>query len=596
MNQGIALVAYLDQFAELAIFGLVGLGIRNHTLDLIVVETGRCLDDDFLLPARRLVPGRDIQDPVRIDIEGHFDLRHPPRRRRNFREVEPAQGLVVLRTLPLALKHMDRHRGLVILRGGEHLVRLGGDGGVLVDQARHHAAQGFDTQGQRRHVEQKHVLHVPGKHARLDGRTHGDRLVRIDVLAGLLAEEIADLFLDFRHANLPAHQDHVVHIGYLQPGILQRDPAGIQRETDQVLDHGFELRPGEIDVQMLRPAGIRRDIGQIDLGLLPGGQLDLRLLRGFLEPLHGQRIPADIDAAFLLELRGQVVDDALVEVLAAEEGVAVGRQHLELVLAVDLGNLDDRNVEGAAAQVVYRHLAVAAALVEPIRQRRRRGLVDDSPDFQPGDSPGILGGLALGIVEVRRHGDDGFGHRLAQVVFRRLLHLRQHARGHLRRRHALVAGLDPGVAVVRLDDLVRDHLDVLLHHAVGKTAPDQPLDGEQRVGGIGHRLALRRLADQHLAVLRERHHRGRRSIPLAVLDHPRAVAVHDGNAGIGGSQVNTDHSSHDFRSPHMVSYPALLLAGSIHTIQGITAGYSPFSAGSPATTTRAARSSRSWME
>ncbi len=53
-----------------------------------------------------------------------------------------------------------------------------------------------------------------------------------------------------------------------------------------------------------------------------------------------------VDAAVLLELGRDVVDHALVEVLAAEEGVAVGRQHFELLLAVDVGDLDDRDVEG----------------------------------------------------------------------------------------------------------------------------------------------------------------------------------------------------------------------------------------------------------
>ena len=129
----------------------------------------------------------------------------------------------------LALQHMDRHRGLTVLRGGEHLRRLGGDGRVLVDQARHHAAQGFDTQGQRSHVEQQHVLHLARQYAGLDGGTDCDRFVGIDVLAGVLAEEVANLLLDFRHANLTAHQDHVVHIGYLEPrrpsAPCGRDPA-----------------------------------------------------------------------------------------------------------------------------------------------------------------------------------------------------------------------------------------------------------------------------------------------------------------------------------------------------------------------------------
>ena len=87
-------------------------------------------------------------------------------------------------------------------------------------------------------------LTSPDSTPALDGRADGDRLVGIDVLAGLLAEEVADFLLDLGHADLAAHQDHVVHVGHLQPGIVQRRAAGIQREPDQVLDHGLELSPG----------------------------------------------------------------------------------------------------------------------------------------------------------------------------------------------------------------------------------------------------------------------------------------------------------------------------------------------------------------
>ena len=105
---------------------------------------------------------------------------------------------------------------------------------------------------------------------------------------------------------------------------------------------------------------------------------------------------------FLLELGDDVVDQPLVEVLAAEERVAVGREHLELVLAFDVGDLDDRDVERAAAQVVDRDLAVAFLLVEAERERGRRRLVDDALDVEARDAAGVLGRLALRVVEVRR--------------------------------------------------------------------------------------------------------------------------------------------------------------------------------------------------
>ena len=146
---------------------------------------------------------------------------------------------------------------------------------------------------------------------------------------------------------------------------------------------------------MLRSRGVHGDVGQIDVGLLAGGQLDLGLLGGFLEALHREGILTDIDTGFFDELLGEEVDHPQVEVLATEEGVTVSREHLELALAVDLGDLDDRDVESAATEIVDRDLAVATRLVEAIGQRRRGRLVDDALDVESGDATGVLGRLAL---------------------------------------------------------------------------------------------------------------------------------------------------------------------------------------------------------
>jgi GNAT superfamily N-acetyltransferase len=160
-----------------------------------------------------------------------------------------------------------------------------------------------------------------------------------------------------------------------------------------------------------------------------------------------------VDALLFLELGDDVVDDALVEVFAAQEGVAVGRQHFELHFAIDVGDLDDRDVEGAAAQVIHGDLAVAlAVLVQAEGQGRGGGLVDDALDVQAGDAAGVLGGLALAVVEVRRHRDHGFGDprrgspRPSSSSCAAL-------RRTLRRRQLLAAHFDPGVAVVGGGDL-----------------------------------------------------------------------------------------------------------------------------------------------
>ena len=189
---------------------------------------------------------------------------------------------------------------------------------------------------------------------------------------------------------------------------------------------------------------------------------------------------------------GEEIDDAQVEVLAAEEGVAVGGEHLELTLAVDGGDLDERDIEGAAAQVIDGDLAIAALLVEPIGQRGRGRLIDDALHFEPGDAPGILGRLALRVVEIGGHGDHGLRDRLAEIVLGRLLHLHEDARGDLRRGHLLALRLDPGIAVVGADDLVRHHLDVALHDFILERRPIRRLTANRVFCGL---VTAWRLAD-----------------------------------------------------------------------------------------------------
>jgi hypothetical protein len=343
-----------------------------------------------------------------------------------------------------------------------------------------------------RHVEQQHVLDVAREHRGLDRGADRHGLVRVHVAARLLAEQLLHRLLHLRHAGLAADQDHLGDVADLEPGVRDRGAARTQGAVDQLAHQRLQLGARQAHVEV---HGLAVDLGDerlVEVGLLARGELDLGALRRGADALERDRVLAQVHAVLLLELVDDEVDEALVEVLAAQERVAVGAQHLELLLAVDLRDLDDRDVEGAAAEVVHGDLAVLAArLVEPVGERGRGRLVDDALDLEAGDAARVLGGLALGIVEVRRHRDHGLGHGLAQVRLGGLLHLHQHVRRDLRRRHLLaVRGRHPGVAVVVPDDLVGHEVDVLLHLGVRELAADQALHGRERVARIGDGLAL----------------------------------------------------------------------------------------------------------
>ena len=61
-----------------------------------------------------------------------------------------------------------------------------------------------------------------------------------------------------------------------------------------------------------------------------------------------------IHACFFLELVCQIVNQAQVEIFTTQERITVGREHFESVLAVCLGDLDNRDIESTTTEVVNR--------------------------------------------------------------------------------------------------------------------------------------------------------------------------------------------------------------------------------------------------
>src|SRR5690606_30237785 len=315
--------------------------------------------------------------------------------------------------------------------------------------------------------------------------------------------------------------------------------ARLDGALDQVVDQALELGARQLHRQVLRPGGVGGDEGQVDLGLCRGRQLDLGLLRGLLEALEGELVVAQVDALLLLELVGEIADQAHVEVLAAEERVAVGRRDLEHAGA----DFEHGDVERTAAQVVDRDRS-GRLLVEAVGERGGGRLVDDAQHLQAGDLAGVLGGLPLGVVEIGRNGDDGLLDLLAEIALGRFLHLLKDHRGDLRRRIGFALGFDPGVAVAVLHDLVGNEFLVLLDHRVVVAPADQTLDREEGVLRVGDRLSLGRLADEALVRIGKSHDRRRGAGAFRVLDHPAILAVHHSDAGIGRTEVDADYFCH----------------------------------------------------
>jgi hypothetical protein len=352
------------------------------------------------------------------------------------------------------------------------------------------------------------------------------------------AEELLDGLLDLGHPSLPTHEDHLVDVLRRLAGVLERAPTGVERAFDEIGDEGLQLGAGEREHQVLRTARVRGDKRQIDLGLERRRELALGLLRGLLQALERHAVVPEVDAVIPLELAGDPVHDALVEVVAAQVRVAVRRLDLEDPLA----DLENRDVEGAAAEVVDRDRLVLL-LVEAVGERGRGRLIDDPEHLEPRDGARLLGRLPLAIVEVRGHGDDGLRHLLAEVGLGGLLQLAQDHRGDLGRRVLLAPHLDARVAAGGLHGLVGDELDLLEHLFV--TAPHEPLDGEDRVLRIGDGLTLRHLSHEDLAVLREADDRGCEAAALLIRDDRGIAPLHDRNDRVRRPEIDPDDLRHE---------------------------------------------------
>ena len=179
---------------------------------------------------------------------------------------------------------------------------------------------------------------------------------------------------------------------------------------------------------MLGAAGVGRDERQIDVVILRAGKGDLGLFGFLLDALEGVGLLAQVHAVLAFEFVEDPIHDAIVPIVAAQMGVAVGRFDFENAVA----DFQDGNIKRAAAQVVNRDLLVFL-LVQTVGQRGGGGLVDDAQDFQAGDAAGVLGGLALGVVKICGNGNDGLGDLLAQAHFGVGLQFGQDHGGNFRR-------------------------------------------------------------------------------------------------------------------------------------------------------------------
>ena len=109
----------------------------------------------------------------------------------------------------------------------------------------------------------------------------------------------------------------------------------------------------------------------------------------------------------------------MVEVITAKVGITVGRFYFEYAVA----EFENRDIECTATKVEYGNLHILVRFVEAVGKSCCGRFIYDTANVETGNLACFLGSLTLGVVEVCRHGDHGFGYFLAKVVFGSFLHL-----------------------------------------------------------------------------------------------------------------------------------------------------------------------------
>ena len=145
-------------------------------------------------------------------------MRDTTRRRRNAREFELSEKVIVLGQRTFTLEDLNQDSGLVVSSSGEasadvnsivrkservtriHLTLPCGDDGVTSNQLGEDTASSLDTEGKRANIDESIKTRIFGvkEGSTLNGGTVSDDLIRVDSLGRFLTtEELFEQLLNF---------------------------------------------------------------------------------------------------------------------------------------------------------------------------------------------------------------------------------------------------------------------------------------------------------------------------------------------------------------------------------------------------------------
>merc|ERR1719378_290675 len=163
------------------------LGVSDHLFDFFLGESSLIISDcDLVLFSSTLVAGRDVKNPIGINIESDFNLRHTPWCRRNACQVKFPKKVVVLGHSALTFIDLNGYSWLVITVSCEGLSLLGWDSCVPLDKGCHHTSSCLNAHRQWSHIKQQEVRNsltcVTREDCSLDCSSISHCFIRVDGL------------------------------------------------------------------------------------------------------------------------------------------------------------------------------------------------------------------------------------------------------------------------------------------------------------------------------------------------------------------------------------------------------------------------------
>ena len=524
------------------ILSLELLSLLDHSLDLIGGESALIvLDGNLVLLTSTLLNSGDVQDTIGIDIEGDLNLRDTTGHGRNAVEVELAEKVVVLGHGTLTLVDLNEDTGLVILIGGEDLGLLGGNGGVTGDKRGHDTSSGLDTEGKRGDIEKKKLVELgasaaAGKNGGLDGGTVGDSLIGVDGLAELLAvEELLEHLLDLGNTGGTTDEDDLVDLGLGELGVTEDLLDGTHGLTEVVHVELLETGTSDLGVEV----DTLEERIDLNVSLSGGGKGSLGTLAVGSQTTESTLGSGDILVVLSLELADEVLDESVIEIFTTEVSITGSGLDLEDTVL----NGEEGDIEGTTTEIEDENVLLALLLVETVGNSGGGGLVDDTEDVEASDGSGILGSLSLRIVEVSGDGDDGVLDFLADVGLGDLLHLGEDHGGDFLSGEGLlltlVGDLDGRLVVVAGVKLEGPVLHIALDGRIAELTTNQTLGVEDGVLGVHGDLVLGGVTNETLGIC-EGDVGGSSSLTLIVGDNLNTLILPNTNAGVGGTQIDTN--------------------------------------------------------